>query len=188
MTGQLSRQSKEVISILRKEEVLQDVEGHRLDQSEGVILVTCADGDRYFDVFQNQVLMQASHRTDPRIHALSWHGGALACAPCSPINRRKHADLVFLDQVADARKLKNINLVALYAHAPCGAAGLCGLSLEETVALQVRAKKKIKTLNQGVQVGCFFHVDYGESKQRTYFLSRERWEKWAGMNHVQAIA
>ncbi len=176
------------IEKLRKAGVFLDVENHLIDQTAGVILVTCSDADRFCDIFMHQIYMQSGCRPDPRIHVLAWHGGALACAPCSPINRRKHADDVFLDQIIDARALKGINVVALYAHAPCGAAGHHGVSLERVIALQVRAKRRIKALNEGVMVVCFFHVDYGNGKQRTYFLCREKWEQWAEAHGIQAIA
>jgi len=182
MAGQLSHNDLDFIKTLRQSGVLQDVDGHRLDQRNGVILVTCADGDRFYDIFEHQVKMQAGQRLDPLIHVLSWHGGALACAPRSPVNKRKRAHEVFLDQIADARAIKGINVVALDAHAPCGAAALGNVDLPRCIALHIRAKTKIKTLNQGIEVACFFPVDYGGGKKRTYFLSRARWEKWAKKN------
>jgi len=188
MSGQLSVADRAFIRVLRDANVLQDVRKHLLDQSNGAIFVGCSDADRFGDIFKHHADMQTSCRTDPRIHVLAWHGGALACAPCSPINRRKHADEVFLDQITDARALKGINLVALYAHAPCGAAGLHGVSLERALAIQIRAKLRIKMLNNGIQVACFFHVDYGEGVKRTYFFSRERWEAWATEHSIRAIA
>ncbi len=180
MAGQLSREDLTFIKELRKAGVLQNVEGHRLDQRNGIISVNCADGDRFYDIVQYQAKMQAGQRLDldPRIHSLSWHGGALACAPDSPVNKRKLAYEVFLDQITDARAIKDINVVALGAHGPCGAAALCGINLPRSIRLHVRAKTKIKMLNKGIEVACFFHVDYGNDKKRTYFLSRERWEKW----------
>lgn len=185
--AKLSGEDRELIRTLRAAGVLRDVDEHRLDQRNGVILVTCADGDQFYDIFRYQCGTQAEQRSDPRIHSLAWNGGALACAPCSPINKRKHADDIFLDQIADARQLKSIDTVALYAHAPCGAAGINHINLLTVIALQMRAKAKVKTLNQGVTVACFFHVDYGNGTKRTYFLSREQWEWWAEANDVQTI-
>jgi len=190
---ELSSKDHELIRALREAGVLQDVEEHLLNQRDGVILVTCADGDQFPDVFQRQTSMQAGQRAKTRIHPLTCHGGALAYAPQSPVNKRKHADLVFLDHVSEARDMKSINTVALYAHTPCGAAHMCEVSIEESIALQMRAKKRILTLNQGIEVACFFHVDYNTSRnkdgrKRTYFLSRERWEVWADENGISSIA
>jgi hypothetical protein len=132
--------------------------------------------------------MQAGCRSDPRIHVFGWHGGALACAPGSPINRHKQAHNVFLNQIADARALKQIDVVVLYAHAPCGAAGLHGVSLTRAFELSISAKIKIKTLNEGIKVVCCFHVDHGNGKKRSYFLSRLDWERWAGQRGIQAVS
>jgi hypothetical protein len=184
----LSRRDAELVVALREAAVLQDVRERLLDQKDGVILISCSDGDRFCDIFLRQVHMQSSCRHDPRIHVFAWHGGALACAPCCPINESKNDNRVFLRQISQARKMKGINLVALYAHAPCGAAGGTGLSLEEVFAFHFRAKMQIKTLNQGIQVIPFFHVDHGNGRQRTYFLSRTHWETWAERHRVRAIA
>jgi hypothetical protein len=193
MTGQLSHQDLGIIASLREAEVLQNVEANRLDQTNGVILVACPDGDRFPDMFEHQALMQRGHRSVLRIHPLNMHGGALACAPCSPVNTHRRADEIFLGQITDARALKKIDVVALYTHAPCGAAGLHGVRLSTVLAHHMRAKRKIKARNEGIQVACFFHVDYGRDslgkvKQRTYFFSREHWEVWAGRNAVAALA
>ena len=175
----LSAEDSALVKELRRIGVLEDVEEHRLDQSNGVILITCSDGDQFSDIFAHQVRMQTGQRpTDPRIHVFGWHGGALACACHSPINKREYAELVFLDQISAAREMKQINTVALYSHAPCGAAHGSNVNLVEAIALQISAKMKIKTLNQGISVACFFHVDYGNGAKRTYFLSRPKWEAW----------
>lgn len=188
MGAQLSSEDRDLIRELRAAGVLRDIDNYRVDQTQGAILVTCSDGDQFCDIFTNQVHMQAGCRSDPRIHVFGWHGGALACAPCSPINRQKHADVVFLDQIADARVLKEIDVVVLYAHAPCGAAALHGVGLTQAFALQIRAKIEIKTLNEGINVVCCFHVDHGNDKKRSYFLSRPDWERWAEQRGIQAIA
>lgn len=187
MAGHLSKDDNAVIHQLREAKVLRDVEGYRLDQRNGVIFITCSDGDQFADIYSKQCEMQADQRTDPRVHVLSCHGGAIAYAPCSPVNRRKHADLVFLEQIGDARTLKNINTVALYGHGPCGAAAMCNLDLTMVIALQMRAKEKIKALNNGVKVAPFFHIDYGNERKRTYFLCQKSWQEWANDNGVKAI-
>jgi hypothetical protein len=176
MSTQLSLRDRDLIREYKKAGILQDVNKHRLDQDQGVILVTCADGDRFPDIFNFQVKLQEHCRPHPRIHPLSWHGGAITCIPRSPVNTRRDSHLTFLDQIKAAPGLKDINLIALYAHAPCGAASLAGLSVEQVIALQIKAKKRIKALNTGAKVVCFFHIDHGEEKKRTNFLSRDLWE------------
>ncbi len=185
--SQISGKDLELISELRDAEVLQSIKGHLIDQQNGVILVTCSDGDRFPEIFQHQIRLQADCRSDPRIHVLAWHGGALACATHSPINRRRDAHNVFLDQIKDARELKSIDTVVLEAHYPCGAACLFDVSLERCLALQIGAKMNVRRLNNGIRVSCFFPVYNGE-KQQTFFFSREKWEIWAQKRGIQAIA
>ena len=187
MPGSLSEKDSKLILELREAGVFQDVDQHLIDQSNGIILVTCSDADRFPEIFSHQVRMQADCRADPRIHTLAWNGGALACAPNSPINKRRGDEQIFLDQVAGARELKSINQVVLGAHWLCGMAAYFHLSLEEVLALQMSAKSEIKRLNRGIQVACFFPIDYGK-KQRTYFLSRPHWEEWAGKSGIPAFA
>jgi hypothetical protein len=187
MAGQLSRKDHALVKQLRQADVLQDVEEGRLDQRNGVILVACADGDRFPDVFRYQCKMQAGYRPAPRVHTLAWHGGAIACAPCSPVNKGKYAEEVFLKQITAARELKDIDVVALYAHAPCSAAAKNNVPLTTVIALQLRAKAKIKAMNPGIDVACFFHVDYGDGVQRTYFLCHAQWEAWAKANNIEPM-
>jgi hypothetical protein len=164
--------------------VLRDVENHRLDQRNGVILISCSDGDQFCDIFKYQENAQVDCRSHPRIHVFTCHGGALAYAPYSPVNRQSRAHRVHLSQIPDARNMKNINAIALYAHAPCAAVALCNLPMEKAVALQFKAKQTIKNLNEGIDVACFFHVDHENDRKRTYFLCREAWESWAEENSV----
>jgi len=184
----LSANDHTLIQNLRAEGVLQNVQEHLLDQSNGVILVTCADGDRFDDIYRHQARMQSQVRRDTRIHPLTSHGGALACAPGSPIHKRKLDSNVFLNQIADARDIKKINLIALYAHMPCAAARRAELDLPTALSLQIQAKNRVRVSNPGAEVHCFFHVDYEGAKKRTYFLSSDRWKTWSSHRHVLAMA
>jgi len=183
----LSPIDRQLIEELLEANALQSVNEHLLDQRNGAITVTCADGDQFPDVFWQHTKFQQTQRQNPRIHALSWHGGALACAPCSPVNKIKRADSVFMEQIADAREIKGIDLVALYVHGPCGAAYRKRLNIAQVLAHQHRAKRKVETLNHGVQAASFLHIDYGD-KKRTYFVSRKNWEAWAQAKRVRMIA
>lgn len=172
----LTREDRETIREFRTRGILQDVEAHRLDQKEGVILVTCGDGDRFFDIFNYQVRMQAGHRVHPRIHLLSWNGGPLTLAENSPVNHIPGASDVFLKHVEDAHRLKTIHSVALKAHAPCGAAYGASLSFRRVVELLFSAKYRVKKCTPpGTTVACFLHVDYGDMLRRTYYIDHKGW-------------
>ena len=159
--------------------VLQDTKGHLLDQTNGIILVTCGDRDRAPEIFKFQALMQAQTSGDPKIHILSWNGGALRLTKRSPTNKHgRSTDRDFLDEIHDAISIKNILTVALYIHFPCGKATACGLGFRDCIEFLFKAKERIKMENEGVRVACFCHIDYGNSIQRTYFVSKERYSAW----------
>jgi hypothetical protein len=183
----LSADECNLVRQLKKAEVFQDVEPNRIDQRNGVIAISCSDGDQFCDLLQRQIFFQADQRSKPRIHSFSWHGGALACVPNSPVNNRWYANNVFLDQIPDAREMKKIDEVVLYAHGPCGAAHKARMCLEEVISSQIQARREIILGNPGMNVSCFFHVDYGnyanyKGKKHTYFLSPRRWEAWTRKN------
>ncbi len=162
---------------MRKTGVLCDTDGHLLDQSKGVILVTCADGDRFYDIFSEQVKMNGGR--DPRIHTFGWNGGALRIARNSPTNEPGHTtDVDCLRDVLDAMAMKDITTVALYVHAPCGKAAAHDLSFESVITLLIGAKRRIKEAAREACVACFCHVHYPDGRNRSYFVSREAWEKW----------
>lgn len=173
---------------LREAGVLLDIEGHRLDQSAGVVMVCCADGDQMHDVYMTQEEMQRKQRGDPRVHLLSWNGGALRLLPDSPTNRRPTTAGEFLDEVRDGAALKGISVIALYAHFPCGKVKDTRMEIQEVFAALIAAKQRLKREIPGVKVACFFHVDYPQTdpgegagpRKRTYFLSVARYMELHG--------
>lgn len=174
------------ITKMRQDKILEDVDPHRLDQSRGIIMVACADGDQMPGIFQYQADSQVQ-RTIPRIHTLSLNGGAILLAsPPSPILQWRE-DMVLLEHIKTARRLKEIDSIALYAHAPCGAAYLAKLDFLEVARRLMEAKTILKKTLNGATVACFCHIDYGEKatekrRKKTYFLSRQRWTEWAKTN------
>ncbi len=184
----LTKQDYELIRELRQADVFCDIASYRLDQANGAILIVCSDGDQFSDVFHHQEKLQLNgHRVRPRVHTFAWHGGALACVPCSPINEEEDDHLVFLRQIGAGRAMKDIHVVIARAHAPCGAARKNNVSLTEAISLQFKAKQQIKTLNHGVTAACFFDVDYG-SRKRTYFVSKKNWVAWTKEHGIPSVA
>ncbi|MBI5230079.1 MAG: hypothetical protein HY981_02145 [Candidatus Magasanikbacteria bacterium] len=166
----------------RSEGVLEDINTKRVDASRGAILVTCADGDQMADVFQ-----QTEHLSF-RLHTLSLNGGGLILPEESPANilltppdcskQIKLGD-VFLGQIITARALKNINLIALHVHCPCGVAGAFKIGPRELIALLVAAKDRIKKSIPGIKVCAFIHIAWPDGRKRTYFVSREKWRAYS---------
>lgn len=186
-----------VLREMRTSGVLQDVDAHRIDARQGIVLVTCGDGDQSIDILEYLELVCLEHRLDSRIHLLCLNGGALNLPQNSPLNRwfaysavaqdyqRPPRDAVLLDDIFAACKLKEIQTVILLAHAPCGAARTVELSFEETVRLLVEAKRRIKMcapdMNVQLQVACFYHVCWesgDDVSRRTYFVSAGEWDRW----------
>src|SRR3989344_2284016 len=156
MQLRLSEEDRKSVLELRKFNILTDVKGHLLDQRKGMMLISCADGDQFDDIYSHKAMLQEKHYGTKRIHSFSWNGGCTRLVPNSPANkpgRGTHRD--FLDEIRDARAMKAIDTIALDNHAPCGKACACGLSFVQTLDLQMSAKTKIKVENQGVHVACF---------------------------------
>jgi hypothetical protein len=172
--GHLSDTDRDTYKRLRKQGILSDVDAHRLDLTAGVILVACSDGDQLPDIFNNISHSFEGQRQSARIHTIALNGGALLLPENSPLVTPHREDEVLLEHIKVARELKNINTIALYTHAPCGAGTLAGLTLEQELDLLLAAKVRIKESLPGIKAVCFCHIDRGESK-RTYFVSRNKW-------------
>ena len=174
--GHLNDLDREYLKKLRQDGFLSDVDSHLLDQKDGVIMVTCADGDQMPDVFKKQSEYLSTQRKTARIHTLALNGGALVVPADSPLNSELPKGEVIIDDIKGAMLLKGIKTIVLYAHAPCGAAGLCNLSVEQVIKFLVKAKEGLKSAFADIKVACFFHVDWGDHK-RTYFISATKWRK-----------
>ncbi len=208
--GMLSVEDRAIVADLCENGVLLDAEGHRLDQTNGVMMITCSDGDQMPDIFKYQSGFCQTQRTDPRIHLFALNGGALLLPENSPINRATaklisneedghssactkpnqgmvsihlQQDLVLLWNIQAARQLKDIHTIALYAHAPCGAATLCGLNMVQVLNYLIQAKARLRHTFPGLKVACFCHIDHGKDengkpKKRSYFVPVEAAKRW----------
>lgn len=163
---------------LKELEILVDVEEYRLDQTNGVVLVSCGDADQMPDIFRHQMKMQNGQRENPRVHTLTWNGGAARLPKDSPMNEPGLlSDITFMKEIADAVWLKNIKTIALYIHTPCGKTANCRMSFQDSIHLVIKAKLRIKNEIPDIRVACFCHVDYGDRK-KTKFVSRQQYEKY----------
>ncbi len=175
----LSEEDLEKIKELRKFGILADVNGHHLNQKNGVIMISCADGHQMYDIFGHQLKMQEGHCQDLCVHTLAWNGGALRIPQYSPANKKDrttHLDVI--DDIRDSIKIKNIHTIALYVHAPCGKAHACGINFIEMIGLLIDAKIRIKKEVDNIYVACFIHIDFNNNRKRTYFISRKKWIEW----------
>lgn len=176
--GKLSDETLALIARFRTNGVLQDLDTHRIDQSKGAIIVSCADGDQIHDLFHHHEQLFNDAGISPRIHTLALNGGALLVAAGSPLTTWMREDEVLLKNIGVARQLKEIDTVILYAHAPCGAAGAANMTFHNVLEYLMQAKTRLKRIDDKIKVACFCHIDYGDGKKRTYFVSRECFEKF----------
>ncbi|MDP2735821.1 MAG: hypothetical protein Q8P12_06465 [bacterium] len=170
---ELSQHDREFVRQLKDAGVLKDVADQRLDQVNGIILVTCGDGDETPELLEFVRERMRLRNIKPRIHQLALNGGALLIPSRSPVNTDGDGN-VMLKHVVKSNGIKGIRTVALYAHAPCGAAGEAGINLRDVVALLFEAKDEILR-HADLDVACFLHVDHGQEKRRTYYVSRTAW-------------
>lgn len=185
MPGKLSPEDKILIEDFRESKILDNVDTHKIEQDNGVILVSCADGDQMPDLFGHLEKIIVASGRPRRIHTLALNGGPLLLAPTSPLNMELHEDWTLLQHIAVARQLKEINTVILCAHAPCGAAGMFHLNFFQVIRYLIEAKTLLKKSYTDIKVACYCHIDYGEEKRRTHFVSRERFENWQKANLKQ---
>ncbi len=167
-----------LIRILREANVLVDVHGHMLDAPNGIIPVVCPDCDQVDDIDGHirKLLDESGGRVRP--HSLKLHGGGMLISAACPLDREFRIDEYLMKHIGVARNLKEINTIILYVHAPCGAAQLEGLGVVEILYHVVEAKKRVKATWPTDLVSCYIHVDYANEKKRTYFLSRDAFERW----------
>lgn len=173
--GHLNENDRAFLRKLRNENILEDVDSHLLNEKDGVIMVTCADADQMADVFKKQSEYVLDQRENVRVHTLALNGGSLVIPEFSPLNSELPKGKIILDDIAGAILLKGIKTIILYAHAPCGAAGLCNLDVKTVINYLIQSKEDLKNKFEGIKVVCFFHVDWGDHK-RTYFISADKWK------------
>jgi len=166
-----------VIRSMREHKVLVNLDGHRLD-SQGIVLITCADCDEFPDIYEHKTQLFRSSGHTPRIHALSRNGGALMLVPKSPaVKRGRSTATDLLEEIEEACAFKAMKTVGPYIHAPCGKAAKSKISFLSQMAYLFQGKELLEKRLPGISVACFCHIDYGNCK-RTYFASLEKYSDW----------
>lgn len=167
-----------VIQQMRAQHILRDERLDRLDGTNGIILVCCADCDQRKDLVGHQEEVCRHAFQKDRIHLLTEHGGALAVSPAYPLYPGHHVPGLMLKKIVDASEMKNIQTIVLSVHAPCGAANAANLGILDVIEHMMVAKQTIKTQLKGFRVLCVLHVDYEDGRKRTYTISRQDWRRY----------
>ncbi len=174
----------------RKIGVLRDVEEQELDLENGLVMVTCADGDRFFDAFNYKAkLLKTSEIVNkPRIHVLTRNGGALrlinnicpeygdnlTLAINEPGSTMAN-DLLF--EIKESLSLKRMKQVALYIHMPCGKATSHNIFPAQALHGLALANRRIIFHIPKIKVTTYCHVDYCQfesGKEKTYFVDLDK--------------
>ena len=183
----LNQEEKRVLKKLVKvEELLIVPEPHKLDLSRGAIVVACSDGDQMDDLFDDIRRLSAEQGMKPRPHLLTEHGGAMVLSrdwhdPARPGRAKR-----LVEDISDARAMKDIFTILLFCHAPCGKVGACKVGIDESIGHLMKANRVVKELDSRFQVRCFTHVDWhdesvnGGHRKETYFIPAERWYQRRG--------
>ena len=171
----------ELIHELRKTGVLENVDAYRINGDGRNIVVMCSDGHQSSDqISTHSNYVRREGCTDHCCHPHMLNGGALLLSPRFTKRSRLPVRQVLESQLRQSMTLKGANIVALYVHAPCGAAFLRKLSFADVLDRLFDAKQRVKKIfakRRKFHLVCFVQVDYGD-KKRTYFISRKKWETW----------
>lgn len=194
MSIPLSPRDEDQVERARHADVLKEVHPHRLNRKVGVILKTCADGDRFFDLFTKEAELVTTQCNGARVHVFGWNGGALRLAVRGMrwrwlglilfrasqfvFERMGVAAIEAFEDAAAARTMKGINTIALYVHAPCGYAYAQGWDFETVLDKHFRAKENLKLALPNIKVACYVHIHYNDGRDRTYFVSKDDWLKY----------
>jgi hypothetical protein len=125
-------------------------------------------------VYRDHHDVQPDQSIDSRIHELKLNGGALLIPEKSPITHLGE-DRVLIEHIRSAMRMKKIQTVVLFAHAPCGMAGMFGLTLTQNLDCLIEAKLRLKSELVGAKVVCFMHIARSDRERRTYFISAAKW-------------
>lgn len=169
------------IITFRKKNILLDIDVHRLDLDNGIVMFVCGDGDRFFETFgyKAKLLTIGDMANDPRIHVLAVNGGAIRLIESQydegtpPLNREGSTfstDMV--QETKDSLCLKKMRQVALRVHFPCGKSKLCNISPSQSLRYLALAKRRIMMEIPDAKVVTYCDVDYcqfEDGKKRSYF-------------------
>jgi carbonic anhydrase len=183
----------ELFQTLRNAGVLQPLNDHLLEKK--ALIVTCADGHQMPDLFNHHLKSCTRDDLDELLlHTIALNGGALLIPCDSPlVDQRDREDRVILRHLRKAIELKStptspVEQIVLYAHGPCGAAGLANLDLTGVLMLLMKAKLRLrKAFSEIDNISCFFHYDNAVTK-RTYFVSKDKWIEWIHTIGNEALA
>lgn len=187
------------VQVMKNEGIFLPVDPDKRDLSRGITTVMCPDCHQRRDWTQHmENMLEKAGVSKDLLHPLGLNGGALGIPLGSPINPDDHKGQSYLGDIygTSLPEVKGIDLVGLFGHFPCGAAGLAGLSFRECLDLLMKAETRVKDRFPTFRVHAFFHIDRGENfadiqigfkKRRvTYFVSHRAYLAWRAEKDARA--
>lgn len=162
---------------LREHGVLNDVVPERCRHDNGLVMVSCSDGDQFSELFDHHRRLLKLDR----LHPLAWNGGGLRLDINSILGQRRNSAEVLFDDIVDARKLKTMDTIELWTHYPCGAAGLAGMNVLDIIQSIIHAKQFLRQrfgADDPVRVIPLCHVAWANHKKRSYFIDIDRYRSF----------
>lgn len=187
----LSPKDLELIDSLVSFGVFDDIDGFRIDRKSGIVLVCCADGDQFHDLYEHECRFQLNQRDTPRIHPLCRNGGPLAYDEGTPVNRFPDSYKEYRLEVGDSISMKTMPTIVMKGHGPCGAAHHYSISLIRQLEMQMRVKAALRKMYPHVDIASHFHVDYkgwNGKQKKTYYFGREQWTEWYALRSKHFLA
>lgn len=168
-----------LLELLKRDKVLMPINVNFFGVKKGAALIACGDCDHFDDTWQHFKHLFKTARKPSRIFPVTRAGGAIWVPKSELLDRvslPRDEDIFF--DLGVATEKKEISTIFTSIHAPCGAAGLYGLSLFDQIELLVKSKERIKEKYshiEGLEVKGFAPICYPGVRRRTYFVSAATW-------------
>lgn len=153
-------------------------------------LVDCSDCDQRKRWRRHLELRMKELNRKSRIHPFTLHGGALNIPDACQVNVDGENGRVMMRNIVESPDVKkNIGLILVTTHAPCGKAAAAQISMPEllqhTFLAEDRVVAELPQLDPKIQTMPCVHINFGpwiagneKYGMKTYELSRNRWFEW----------
>ena len=156
----------------------------------GSIFVACSDCDRFHGYFTD---LAEPFRC--RVHTHALNGGAILLDPVLPEKAGEHGEaikgaanaIIGLTGIEGAKALKkDLDLISLLSHFPCGMAGVLGMEFGDVILSTLAAKQRLKQhFGEDEKILALISIDWRNSDRedehergiRTYAISLKNLEE-----------
>lgn|GEM_PF-4744247 len=181
----LSDIDQEIIAKLRIAKVLKEVLPDKLNAPNGFMAFVCSDCDHIRDKFDFLCKLCGDQAGgSERVHLFSCHSGALLLSPHSPTRKHPEEHVIYRNHIADAMKLKGLDLLVAKCHVPCGAAYAHDLNFHQVLRRAFEGKMYIKQELPNLRVAVFAQIHHSDGRKRTYSIEGKNWLEYVRRNKL----